>query len=136
MPYPKRRNLLLGSWTEEDKERFISRDLMMIRGMPPDTWRSTCGSISIFPLEEERHKGGEADSGAQRQGDGILRHMWGLNKDREANHLHHAVDALVVACATDGHVYPVSNLSKEVERRERTGTGHSGGQVQAVGSGA
>ncbi len=40
----------------------------------------------------------------------FLRHMWGLSKDRDENDLHHATDALVVACSTYGHVYLVACL--------------------------
>lgn len=117
MPYPKRRNLLRRTWTEEDKERFISRDLNDTRYAARhlaeymrkyfDFSRSKRSDIKEVKRIQVRSGGVTA----------FLRHMWGLNKDREANHLHHAVDALVVACATDGHVYLVSNLSKEVERK-------------------
>jgi CRISPR/Cas system Type II protein with McrA/HNH and RuvC-like nuclease domain len=52
--------------------------------------------------------------------------MWGLNKDRGENNLHHAVDALVVACSTYGHVYLVSNLARQIERKGKNWYKHFG----------
>ncbi len=41
-----------------------------------------------------------------------LRHLWGLPKDRENDHRHHGVDALVIACATDDMVRKVARWSR------------------------
>jgi len=52
--------------------------------------------------------------------------MWGLNKNRGENDFHHAIDALVVACSTYGHVYLVSNLAKQLERKGKNWYKHFG----------
>lgn len=40
-----------------------------------------------------------------------LRHCWGLHKDRNENDRHHAQDAIVIACATQGMVKYLSTVS-------------------------
>lgn len=46
-----------------------------------------------------------------------LRHQWGLSKDRNANDLHHAQDAIVIACATQGMVKYLSDVSQMFENK-------------------
>ena len=126
MPYPKRRNLTKKSWTEEDKDRFLSRNLSDTRYAEKhianylrkyfDFSKSLRDDIIDVNRIQVRSGGITA----------FLRHMWGLNKDRGENDLHHAIDALVVACSTYGHVYLVSNLSKEIERKGKNWYKHFG----------
>jgi len=117
MPYPKRKNLLRKSWTEEDKEKFISRDLNDTRYAA----RHIADYLRrYFDFSRSRRNDIKEVSRIQLRSGGVtafLRHMWGLNKVREENDLHHAMDALVVACSTYGHVYLVSKLSREIERK-------------------
>lgn len=46
-----------------------------------------------------------------------LRHCWGLHKDRDENDRHHAQDAIVIACATQGMVKYLSYVSKIFENK-------------------
>lgn len=46
-----------------------------------------------------------------------LRHCWGLHKDRNENDRHHAQDAIVVACATQGMVQYLSTISSLFENK-------------------
>lgn len=46
-----------------------------------------------------------------------LRHCWGLHKDRDENDCHHAQDAIVIACATQGMVKYLSYVSKVFENK-------------------
>ena len=126
MPYPKRRNLIRKRWTEEDKERFLSRNLNDTRYAEKhianylrkhfDFSKSLRDDIKDVNRIQVRSGGITA----------FLRHMWGLNKNRDENDLHHAIDALVVACSTYGHVYLVSNLSKAMERKGKNWYKHFG----------
>jgi len=126
MPYGKKRNLLRKSWTEKDKEKFISRNLN-------DT-RYAAREIANYLRKYFDFSGSGRDdikdvSRIQLRSGGVtafLRHIWGLNKDREENDLHHATDALVVACSTYGHVYLVSNLSRDMERKGKGWFRHFG----------
>jgi CRISPR-associated endonuclease Csn1 len=126
MPYSKRKNLLRKSWTEEDKERFISRDLNDTRYAA----RHIADYLrKYFDFSKSQSDDIKDVSRIQLRSGGVtafLRHMWGLNKDRDENDLHHAVDALVVACSTYGHVYLVSNLAKEIERKGKNWYKHFG----------
>lgn len=47
-----------------------------------------------------------------------LRHQWGLVKDRNASDKHHAQDAIVIACATQGMVQKLSRISAIFENKE------------------
>jgi len=51
---------------------------------------------------------------------GFLRQKWGILKVRSDNDLHHALDATVVACATQAMVKKVSEYSRRKEMRETT----------------
>jgi len=117
VPYPKKKNLIRKSWTDEDKEKFLNRDLNDTRYAA----RHIADYLrKYFDFSESQRDDIKEVRRVKVRSGGItafLRYMWGLNKDREANDLHHALDAIVVACATDGHVYLVSNLSKEIERK-------------------
>lgn len=46
-----------------------------------------------------------------------LRHCWGLKKDRNENDRHHAQDAIVIACATQGMVKYLSTVSELWENK-------------------
>lgn len=48
----------------------------------------------------------------------FLRHQWGLRKDRAENDRHHAQDAIVIACATNGYTRYLAHLSKIFENKQ------------------
>lgn len=117
MPYSKRVNLTRKSWTDKDKEKFITRNLNDTRYAA----REVADYLrKYFDFSKSKRDDIKEVSRIQLRSGGItafLRHIWGLNKNREENDLHHAVDALVVACSTYGHVYLVSNLARQMERK-------------------
>jgi len=126
MPYPKRKNLNRKSWTEKDKEKFLSRNLNDTRYA---TRHIADYLRKYFDFSKSQRNDIKDVSRIQLRSGGItafLRHMWGLNKNRGENDLHHAVDALVVACSTYGHVYLVSNLAKQIERKGKNWYKHFG----------
>jgi CRISPR/Cas system Type II protein with McrA/HNH and RuvC-like nuclease domain len=118
--------MLRKSWTEKDKEKFLDRNLNDTRYASrhiADYLREN------FDFSKSQRNDIKDVSRIQLRSGGItafLRHMWGLNKNREESDLHHALDALVVACSTYGHVYLVSNLSKEIERKGKNWYKHFG----------
>jgi|GEM_PF-1520869 len=126
MPYAKRRNLVRKSWTEKDKEGFLSRNLNDTRYAErhiSDYLRK------YFDFSKSNRDDIKDVSRIQVRSGGItafVRHMWGLNKNRGADDLHHAIDALVVACSTYGHVYLVSNLARKMERKGKNWYKHFG----------
>lgn len=48
----------------------------------------------------------------------FLRHQWGLKKNRGESDIHHAMDAIVIACATNGFTQYLAFLSKIFENKE------------------
>jgi len=125
-PYPKRKNLLRKSWTDDDKEKFLDRNLNDTRYA---TRHIADYLRKYFDFSKSQRDDIKDVSRIQLRSGGItafLRHMWGLNKNRKESDRHHALDALVVACSTYGHVYLVSNLSKEIERKGKNWYKHFG----------
>ncbi|OHB61334.1 MAG: type II CRISPR RNA-guided endonuclease Cas9 [Planctomycetes bacterium RBG_13_46_10] len=117
--YPKKKNLLRKSWTDEDKEEFLSRNLNDTRYAA----RHIADYLrKYFDFSKSKIETKDVNRIQVRSGGitAFLRHMWGLNKDRDKDDLHHAVDAIVVACSTYGHVFLVSNLAKEIEREGKS----------------
>ena len=126
MPYPKRKNLLRKSWTETDKEKFLSRNLNDTRYA---TKHIADYLRKYFDFSMSKRDDIKDVSRIQLRSGGItafLRHIWGLNKNREENDLHHAIDALVVACSTYGHVYLVSHLARQMEKKGKNWYKHFG----------
>jgi len=126
IPYPKRKNLLRKSWTDKDKEKFLSRNLNDTRYAA----RHIADYLrTYFDFSKSKRDDIQQVNRIQLRSGGItafLRHMRGLNKNRGDNDLHHAIDALVVACSTYGHVYLVSNLAQQLERKGKNWYKHFG----------
>jgi len=126
VPYSKRINLLRKRWTDKDKEKFLSRNLNDTRYA---TRHIADYLRKYFDFSKSQRDDIKDISRIQLRSGGItafLRHMWGLNKNRGENDLHHATDALVTACSTYGHVYLVSNLSRQMERKGQNWYKHFG----------
>lgn len=115
LPYTKKKNLLLEHFDEQDQEGFISRNLN-------DT-RYACRHIAEYLRENfdfsKSPRADIKDVNRVRVFGGMitasLRHMWGLEKHRDENDRHHALDAAVVACTTFGHIYYICNIKKKCE---------------------
>lgn len=109
----KRENLLKEEFTEEDAEKWRERNMV-------DT-KFICRYLANFiknNLIFENY--GEKDnrikvkmiSGAVTT---ALRHYWGIqNKDRETD-LHHAEDAVILACAENKYIKKIQDYSKNKE---------------------
>lgn len=110
--FRKRQNLLKERLSEEDGKGYIQRNLQ-------DTQY-----IAAFMLNYIRNHLAFADcSGAGKRRvvavngavTAFLRKRWGLNKVRADGDLHHAVDAAVIACTTQGMIKRVSDFCKRAE---------------------
>ena len=110
--FRKRQNLLKERLSEEDGKGFIQRNLQ-------DTQY-----IAAFMLNYIRNHLAFADcSGAGKRRvvavngavTAFLRKRWGLGKVRADGDLHHAVDAAVIACTTQGMIKRVSDFCKRAE---------------------
>ncbi len=114
----KKRNLLRKTYTDEDKENFISRNLN-------DT-RYATRHVAEYLREHYDFSSSQVDINekmrVQTRSGGItakLRHLWGLEKNRDESYKHHALDAIVVACANMGHIYYLCSVMKEKYLKQR-----------------
>ncbi len=103
----KRRQLLKEEITEEDRKKFIERNLQDTKTMSRFLLNYINDNLEFAP-SERRKKRVTAVNGAVTA---HLRKRWGITKIRENGDLHHAVDALVIACATDGMIQKISRYS-------------------------
>jgi CRISPR-associated endonuclease Csn1 len=120
----KKGRLLRETYTEEDMKKFISRDLNNTRYASRhiaewlrkyfDFSSSKCSYIP--DVNRVRVLGGGITA--------KLRHLWGLDKDRDASNKHHAQDAIVIACASFGHIYYICSVLKELEKTGKIRTKH------------
>lgn len=110
--FRKRQNLLKERLSEEDGKGYIQRNLQ-------DTQY-----IAVFMLNYIRNHLAFADcSGAGKRRvvavngavTAFLRKRWGLSKVRADGDLHHAADAAVIACTTQGMIKRVSDFCKRAE---------------------
>lgn len=101
----KRKNLLTERITEEDKKKFNDRSLNDTRTASSFLMNFINDYLEFAPSSVGRKKKVTAVNGIVTS---YMRGRWGMTKIREDGDLHHAVDALVVACTTDGMIQQVS----------------------------
>lgn len=118
LPDPKKRRLLAKSFREITDEDFSERQLAdtgYIARMARDYLKQ------LFPDTEEDARRVETRNGRLTS---QLRHQWGLdpilNPDgwgkSRADHRHHAIDAVAVACSTWKHVKALGDWFREKDR--------------------
>lgn len=115
----KRRNLLKSTISEEDRRQFKERNLQDTKHMS----RFLYNYISDFLLFEDFASGRKKHVTAV--GGGITAHLrkrWGLSKVRDEGDGHHALDAAVIACTTDGMIASISRYYQHEEEGYEVGT--------------
>jgi CRISPR-associated endonuclease Csn1 len=110
LPKPKKNRLLKRKFDEEDMAGFKERNINDTR------------YISRFIKNFVEHNLEFAESSQKqkvfvRSGalTAFLRHQWGLTKKRDERDRHHALDAIVTACATQGMVKFASDTAQKLE---------------------
>lgn len=112
-PYRKKLNLLKKSITKEDETRFKERNLQDTKHMSRFLYNYINDHLLFAP--SQRKKRVTAVSG------GITSHLrkrWGLSKQRGDGDTHHALDAVVIACTTDGMIQKISRFYDWKESHE------------------
>ena len=110
----KRTLLLKEGITQEDQERFKERNLQDTKTAARFLLNYISDHLEFAPFSTEKKKHVTAVNGSVTS---YLRKRWGIAKIRANGDLHHAVDALVIACATDGLIQAVSRYAKYRETR-------------------
>ena len=107
--FKKRKNLLKESITEEDRNQFKERNLQDTKTMSRFLLNYIADNLEFAPSLKGRKKRVTAANGTVTS---YMRKRWGITKLRENGDLHHAVDALVIACTTDGMIQQVSRYAQ------------------------
>lgn len=104
----KRKNLLTERITEDDEKKFKERNLQDTKTASRFLMNFINDYLEFAPSSVGRKKKVTAVNGAVTS---YMRKRWGITKIREDGDLHHAVDALTIACTTDGMIQQVSRYS-------------------------
>ncbi len=115
--YRKQQKLLKKHFTEEERKQFKERNLNDTKYITRVVYNMIRQNLELAPYNREEHtKQVTAVNGAVTA---YLRKRWGIQKlfeqkNREID-THHAVDAVVIACCTDGMIH---RISRSVQARE------------------
>lgn len=110
--YQKRTLLLKEELTEAERNEWKERSLQDTKTVSRFMLNYINDNL-LFAPSIRRKKRVTAVNGAVTD---YLRKRWGIKKVREDGDRHHAVDALVIACTTDGLIQKVSRYSSWRER--------------------
>ena len=113
--YRKRQNLLNEKLSEEDSKGFRQRNLQDTQYIASFMLNYIREHLAFADCPAADKQRVVAVNGAVTA---FLRKRWGLSKVRADGDLHHAVDASVIACTTQGVIKRVSEFYKRAEAYE------------------
>ena len=116
--YRKRQNLLKEKLSEEDSKGFMQRNLQDTQYIASFMLNYIRSHLAFADFPAAGKKRVIAVNGAVTA---FLRKRWGLGKVRADGDLHHAVDAAVIACTTDGMIQRVSRFYTHIETSDTRG---------------
>lgn len=108
----KKENMLRESYTEEDKNGWKKRNLQDTQYMASFMLSYLKKYLALQPSEQGRKNQIISVNGRATD---YLRKRWGVQKIRENGDTHHAVDAAVIACVTQGMIKRISEYAKYKE---------------------
>ena len=107
--YRKQQLLLKERITDEDRNGFKERNLQDTKHMAAFLHSYINDHLQFAPFQTNRKRHVTAVNGAVTS---YLRKRWGIRKVRADGDLHHASDALVIACTTQGMIQRLSRYSE------------------------
>lgn len=111
--YRKRQLLLKEKLTKEDRSGFKERNLTDTKYITVSVMNLIRKNLAFAPFSDEKKKKRVyAVNGAITS---YLRKRWGLMQKDRSTDRHHAMDAVVVACCTDGMI---QKISRNIQGRE------------------
>jgi len=110
----KKRTLLKAEITGEDRESFTQRNLQDTQMISRFMYNYLRTYLQFSPLESGRERNVTAVNGAVTA---QMRKRLGIQKIREEGDKHHAIDAAVIACTTQGMIHEITRYSKYKETR-------------------
>lgn len=108
--YRKKQNLLKESVSEEEEKQFKERNLQDTKTVSKFLMNYINDNLNFSSDKRKKHV--TAVSGGVTS---YMRKRWGISKVREDGDQHHAVDALVIVCITDGMIQKVSKYAQYKE---------------------
>lgn len=107
--YKKKQNLLKAKISKDDFSGFKERNLNDTKYLSRFLYNFISDNLAFEAFSDNRKKHVTAVNGAVTA---YMRKRWGIQKIRENGDLHHAVDAVVIACITDSIIQKVSRYSR------------------------
>lgn len=105
----KKNNLLKEHFTEDDINGYKERNLNDTKYLNRVIYNYINDNLQFEEFSGDKKKHVHAISGGATA---YMRKRWGISKIRPDGDLHHAVDAVVIACTTDGMLQKISRYSK------------------------
>lgn len=113
--YKKQLKLLKTELTEEEKEDFKERNLTDTKYITRVVYNLIRNQLLLEPYTlKDKTKKVYAVNGAVTD---YLKKRWGMPRKDRSTDMHHAMDAVVVACCTDGMIQKISEAVKIRERK-------------------
>lgn len=103
----KSRNLLIKKFDEEKSKDWIQRNINDTKYISKFMYNYITNNLKFADSELKRKV-----YNINGQATAILRHCWGIKKDRNESDKHHAQDAVIIACATNQNIKKVSDYSR------------------------
>lgn len=117
--YKKQQKLLKKHFTPEERKEFKERNLNDTKHITTVVYNLIRQNLELAPLTaENKKKRVRAVNGAITA---YLRKRWGLARKNRETDTHHAMDAVVIACCTDGMIQKISRYAKGRELRYARG---------------
>lgn len=108
--YKKQQKLLKKNFTEEEKKEFKERNLNDTKYITRVVYNLIRQNLELAPLQNPgKKKQVWAVNGAVTS---YLRKRWGLPQKDRSTDTHHALDAVVIACCTDGMIQKITRYMK------------------------
>lgn len=104
----KRDNLLRQSFTEDNEKEWKERALNDTKYISRVVYNLVNDYLLLDPIEGKKKQVCAVNGKITA----YLRKFWGLQKDRSAGDKHHAQDAAVIACVTDGVIQKVTKFNQ------------------------
>lgn len=112
LPFRKKQILLKEAFTEEDENDWKERNMQDTKTISRFFYQYLLDHLALAPSPEGRKKQIYAVNGGVTS---MMRKRWGLSKVRDDGDLHHALDAVVIACVTDGMIQKIRSYSEAKE---------------------
>ena len=103
----KRQNLLIKNFSEEKSNEWVQRNINDTKYIAKFMYNYITNNLQFADSELKRKV-----YNINGQATAVLRHYWGLKKERDKSDKHHAQDAVIIACATNKNIKRVSDYSR------------------------